>query len=138
MISEDSKNEELERKGISWLSSMGGISPSSCLSTVNTSLETVLYRIEAGFQFDSLAVDVQELCIEVNRLVKHIESSGVCCSAETYRLLLTTLSRLRTAVTQVQRCSNTGQEPTRTSVHAHKIQTPRLPDDLSFALPCFQ
>ncbi|ESL10711.1 hypothetical protein TRSC58_01551 [Trypanosoma rangeli SC58] len=138
MILEDGKSEELERKGISCLSSMGGISPSSCLSTVNTSLETVLCRIEAGFQFDSLAVDVRELCIEVNRLVEHIELSGVCCSAETYRLLLTTLSRLRTAVMQVQRCGNTRQEPTRISVHVYKIQTPRLPDDLSFALPCVQ
>ncbi|RNF26729.1 uncharacterized protein Tco025E_01054 [Trypanosoma conorhini] len=138
MIPADGKNEDVERRGISWLSSEGGISPSGCLSTVNTSLETVLERIEAGFQFDSLAVDVRELCIEINRLVAHVESSGVWCSAETYGMLLATLSRLRTAVAQVRRYDNTRRKPTLTSVHAQKLQTPRLPDDLSIALPCPQ
>ncbi|KAF8277216.1 hypothetical protein TcYC6_0017470 [Trypanosoma cruzi] len=136
MMSEDSKNEDLEKKVISFFSSVGGVSPSKCLSTMNTSLETVLERIEAGFLFESLAMDVRELCIEVNRLADYIESSGVCCSAETYRLLLTTLSRLRTAVTQVQGYSNKRREQTVASFHAYRIQTPRLPDDLSLTFPC--
>ncbi|ORC91151.1 uncharacterized protein TM35_000061560 [Trypanosoma theileri] len=130
MTSEDHKYENSDKRGVSWISSIGGISPSEYLSSVNTSLETVVSRIEAGFLIDTLEVDVRELCIDINRLVDHIKLSGMYCSAETYSNLLTTLERLRTAVAQMRRCKGEMRMTASTSFYTYKIRTPPLPSDL--------
>ncbi|KAH9584135.1 hypothetical protein LSM04_004981 [Trypanosoma melophagium] len=130
MTSEDYKYENSDKRGVSWISSIGGISPSEYLSTVNTSLETVVSRLEAGFLIDTLEVDVRELCMDINRLVDHIKSSGVYCSAATYSSLLTTLERLRMAVAQIRRCKGERRMAESTSFYTYKIRTPPLPSDL--------
>ncbi|KEG12386.1 hypothetical protein DQ04_01751030 [Trypanosoma grayi] len=131
MTSEDYKKEDSDRRGTSWISSIGGLSPSEYLSTVNTSLETVLGKLETGFHVDTFKSDVRELCIEVNRLVDYIEVCGMHCSASTYSALLATLARLHTAVAQVQRSGKSTSKPASATPRAYRIQTPCLPKDFS-------
>nr|CCC90753.1 conserved hypothetical protein [Trypanosoma congolense IL3000] len=132
MIKQRSFAECRHRNDACQPSSMVDIPTAPSMDSTFSSLGTSVNMFEEHCSIGVFELNIRTVCIDINRLINHMEVTGFRCPAYTYMSLLDTLEQLRLVVKWVRkRGSTTSLKHLRVVSRVRGIQTPLLPKELA-------